>query len=68
MAGGGSFPKSGNVAGNLGGGAAAGSMKIEGCEPRSAQDATTLVCTSDAGLNRCRSLIASGKVKACIKK
>lgn len=68
MAGGGSFPKSGNVAGNLGGGAATGSMKIEGCQPRSAQDPTTLVCTSDAGLNRCRSLLVSGKVKACIKK
>ncbi|MEO5694816.1 MAG: hypothetical protein ABIQ72_16910 [Usitatibacter sp.] len=68
MAGGGSFPKSGNVAGSLGGGTAAGSMKIEGCEPRGVQDPTTLVCTSDAGLNRCRSLIVSGKVKACIKK
>jgi len=67
MSAGGNFPKSGNIAGNLGG-AAAGSLKIEGCEPRGAQDPTSLVCTSDAGLNRCRSLIVSGKVKACIKK
>lgn len=59
------FPKAGTGHSSLGQ-ATPGATKVEGCSPRGAQDPTTLVCEGDAALNRCRSLLVSGRVKACL--
>ncbi|QJR09132.1 hypothetical protein DSM104443_00168 [Usitatibacter rugosus] len=60
------FPKNtpGSIGGNL---AAGGSSIVAGCEPKSASELQALVCETEAALNKCRSLIVSGKVRSCAK-
>ncbi|APV48988.1 hypothetical protein BWI17_04410 [Betaproteobacteria bacterium GR16-43] len=62
-----SFPTgAGSIGNNL---AANGNASlVKDCEPKSAVETQQLVCTNDAALNRCRSLIASGKVRSCVAK